>query len=555
MNQSIMNDMERRKFEESFKDAFKDAGVQPSERVWTNIELDLIKAEGEKMKRRIFFYQMLAAASISFAVIITGVGLYALKENRAQIAMTEHNGNTTGNAGKDSPAGIQNGDNKDELASSDGIGNHSPGENGNPADENQDNQNSASRPGSEDLTETGIQPSNERRIANALTDNDRLPKTSSDNAGETSDNASKHGDQSSYDIASGDHSESHEAAGPEMKADSEGLDSRSTSPVLRTQNADQNANEATSSGRTIGAAEMDRSSVAQRNLPRVYEAREPELVFADEKTVEADPVALMFARLNDLEKELAKAGSEKERSASREKLWTSVGFAAGAFNAINSGQAAPQSNTLLTFANNSAVQNQTRASGVAYSMGISMGTQVSERWVVQGGVTYLTEMSDYTSTQAVQESGTFKAASVNQFRSASNLDVNEKFIPTAPYTVNNSNEYLSIPLQAGYILVKKKVQWQLNAGVSTDLFLQNTVDPEGNIAKTTSDAGDDSPFRTVNFSGLIGSEVSYRFSDHYRIGLNPGLRYPLNSIYKDNLGLESSPLTFDIGLRFRYIFK
>jgi hypothetical protein len=99
------------------------------------------------------------------------------------------------------------------------------------------------------------------------------------------------------------------------------------------------------------------------------------------------------------------------------------------------------------------------------------------------------------------------------------------------------------------------MQWQLNAGVSTDLFIQNTIDPKGNIEKTTSGAGDESPFRTVNFSGLIGSEVSYRFGDHYRLGINPGLRYPLNSIYKDNLGLESTPLTFDIGLRFRYIFK
>jgi hypothetical protein len=192
---------------------------------------------------------------------------------------------------------------------------------------------------------------------------------------------------------------------------------------------------------------------------------------------------------------------------------------------------------------------------MTYTLGISMGTQVADRWVIQGGFNYLTEMSDYTSTQAIQQSNTFKAASLNELRSESTLDANQKFVPTAPYTVNNNNEYISVPLQAGYLLIKRKFVWQLNAGLSTDLFLQNTIDPEGNLEKSTSGAGSDSPYRSVNFSGLVGSEVSYRFGDHYRLGLNPGIRYPLNSIYKDNLGVQSTPLTFDVGLRFRYIFR
>ena len=57
-----MKNMEREKFEGSWKNAFEDAEVTPSDKVWANIELDLEKAKGGDLKRRLLFFQMLAAA-------------------------------------------------------------------------------------------------------------------------------------------------------------------------------------------------------------------------------------------------------------------------------------------------------------------------------------------------------------------------------------------------------------------------------------------------------------------------------------------------------------
>jgi hypothetical protein len=207
------------------------------------------------------------------------------------------------------------------------------------------------------------------------------------------------------------------------------------------------------------------------------------------------------------------------------------------------------------------VDQETNGSGYSYSMGVNLGTKISERWVLQGGVNYLTQASEYTANNVVVSSTNsfqqqrFKPATTNELINASANDLSNKIVYSAPYNVNNSMRYLSIPLQAGYLLVNKTFGLQLNAGVATDLFLQNTVTADSDqLDKSSQGGGSDSPYRTVNLSGLFGTEVSYRFGEHYRIALNPGVRYPFNTIYKTELGVQSTPLTFDVGLRFRYIF-
>ena len=188
-----------------------------------------------------------------------------------------------------------------------------------------------------------------------------------------------------------------------------------------------------------------------------------------------------------------------------------------------------------------------------------MGTKLSEKWVLQGGVNYLTQNSSYAATSVIgsPNSGTFLPASTNGLTGLADGEKEyAKVVSTAPYNVNNSLRFLSVPLQAGYLLVDKKVGFQLNAGVSTDLFLRNSKTAEGGSLQDINQGRDDgSPYRAVNFSGLMGVELSYRIAERYRVALNPGLRYPFNSIYREDTGVKSMPLSYDIGLRFRYIFQ
>ncbi|MFN6088973.1 MAG: hypothetical protein ACK47E_09525, partial [Cyclobacteriaceae bacterium] len=81
-----MKNSESRKFEESWEKAFSDAEINPSEKVWDGIDMHLSKMESGSMKRRVVFYQRLAAASILFALLAGGVGVWNWATKQGQLA-------------------------------------------------------------------------------------------------------------------------------------------------------------------------------------------------------------------------------------------------------------------------------------------------------------------------------------------------------------------------------------------------------------------------------------------------------------------------------------
>lgn len=298
---------------------------------------------------------------------------------------------------------------------------------------------------------------------------------------------------------------------------------------------------------------LTRNNFVKPGLASLPEVR---VVLASKQTSSADPVQLMLARLADDEKKISER-ENSENSRSDEKIWTSVGFAAGAFNSSNASVSTTSNAAVRTF-NDDVADKEASASGVAYSVGMNVGTRISRNWVLQGGINYLTQTSQYTAQTAV---GTpdFSAFSPPSISGPKDYDGDgvgdEKVISTSPYNINNSVRYLSVPLQAGYMIVDKLFGVQVNAGVSTDLFLRNVKTAEGENIQDVDQGRGSAPYRPVNFSGLMGAEVSYKFGNRYRIALNPGIRYPFSSVYKNDSGVKSNPLTLDLGLRFRYIFQ
>ena len=497
-----MKNMEREKFEESLKKAFDEAKVNPSDKVWTNIELDLEKAKGGDLKRRLLFYQMLAAASVVFAMAIGGIGYYyGFRTNQSS---------------------------GDRLAL----------------------ENTSSNQNQEQVQTEPITPPNE----------DSDLSNGNDAVANTTEKTRAAQDESS----------------PKK------LQDKKTPTVAPTQNNGKDVISLPFTSNTPGIARPRPSDLStninelrdgsqyglpiafkEREVSPLYSPREIHLTVKD-RNPEVDPVLAMLARLEKREMEVKDPKeSKKEEEAGGENLWTSVGFAAGSFNTMQASTSRPPSASNYTLAMAAPIVDQeAKATGYSYSMGVNVGTRLSDRWVLQGGVNYLTHASEYIANNIVMDDPgnyqqqKFRVASTHELMTADAQDLSSKLVYSAPYSVNNSMRYLSIPMQAGYLLVNKTFGLQLNAGVATDLFLQNTISAKSDqIAKTSQPGGSDSPYRAVNLSGLFGTEVSYRFGERYRVSLNPGLRYPFNTIYKSELGVQSAPLTFDVGLRFRYIFN
>lgn len=247
--------------------------------------------------------------------------------------------------------------------------------------------------------------------------------------------------------------------------------------------------------------------------------------------------------------------SSRDKNKEKENLWASVGVAAGSYNPGGgvSGNQAFQS-SIPTSANSGkgvGYSDPSRA-GTAYSAGFALSKRVFSRWVLQSGVNYVSQNVGYTSNYVSSSPSNQSKAFVAEYADVSSLAVTI----TNPYEINSEINVVSLPLQTGYLIVDRKIGWQMNTGVAADVFVRNTLtDESGNLDRFSQGSGQDSPYRAVSWAGLLGTELSYKVARQYRISVVPSMRYSLNSILKSSASGTSNPLVLDMGFRFRYIFK
>lgn len=249
------------------------------------------------------------------------------------------------------------------------------------------------------------------------------------------------------------------------------------------------------------------------------------------------------------------ADSRKKKSTEKENLWAAVNASTGSFGSTayqDNAQSFLMNSQPSSFNNLVSASSKVKSKGSAYSVGVNIGTRLAERWVLQGGVSYLSQNLGYTSNFAALDANNSRMAIVSGY---TGVKQNISLSPTAPYDINSVNELVSIPVQAGYMFVNRKFGLQLNSGVATDMFIRNTLtDRSGQLNTFSESAGSDSPYNTFSWTAIGGTELSYKIGSQYRISVTPGFRYALTPMLKSSTE-SASPFMWDMGFRFRYILK
>lgn len=460
-----MKNTEKQKFEEAWSKAFQQAEQTPTENVWMGVESNLNYSEKALMKRRVIFYQRLAASTILFALVMAGITTFYLSDFSQPKNLSLQSGG------------------KSELK-----------------------QNINEEP-----TNTSSQLSFET--------NDSIL---------TEDKVIKENIRSSNTLVVKD-------------------GSKSSSQII---------------------TDLSNSLISQEDLPessdrisrniQIYPAHLSDLIASPEVIVKSSLRDVTLVRKLPAMPAVFMASRESNRKVN-ESVWASIGAAAGNYtNSISSfGSATGQSSYLTqngtTVGLNRASSSTSSSKGSAFSFGMNFGKRISRKWLMQGGVSYLTQSIGYTSNFATISSSNQPYAAVADYTSKNFAQSTIQL--SNPYQINSLNEFISVPIQAGYIIVDNKFGLQLNSGLSTDFFIQNTLsDKSGQLSSYSTGSGTDSPFRTVSWAGLMGTELSYKIGSSYRLSLVPGIRYSLNSILKTD-AVQANPLVWDVGFRCRYIFK
>lgn len=425
-------------FEKSFRLAFENAEIAPSPRVWENVTLNLAAGKSGKYKKRLFFFQLVAAASLLFAASIAVFNAINNQKSETLITTTiNENDKIFNNEIKESPdkelqpAIVEK---KDLL------------------------------PGVDDT----------RNIAMLKKEDDTVSKP-----GLTEPDAE--------------------------------------SPVIITESV----------------------------------ASEPELITAYFPEITQRGLFDMSIKKPTYEPQMipywTKAGEDHGVTSN---LWAKAGFVTGSYKAATPfgfgasfADAAPAMADKFESEVNVATTDKP---GFSYGAGIGVGGKIGRRWILETGLNYMySELP--ASTNAVIESGDLIYPVFHETQLSGDL------LNVTNYQVTNSFKFLTIPIKAGYQIIDKKIGWLATGGFSSNILLNSTIQSES--YQKFSLSGNQSPYRPLSWSALIGTEVYINFATYYQLSVVPQYSIGLTDITKPDTNFSIVPNSFNIGISLRYLIR
>jgi hypothetical protein len=474
-----MENSESQHFNSEWKQAFAGAEAQPSNRVWANIDAQLLILENAGMKKRVIFYQRLAAASVGVLFLVSGYAFWGgngLENSLAENKMV--NGQVT---------------EESNLKAS---------ENGNTNAIQENNTETLKVSGTENTLKSSgnIQSTNPVAVAQDLNESTKTSMLT-----------------------------------PTIFAE----------PIVANQNQIATVNPSNQTHRNIPLNDDLNLAFGPRKLNP-----------AMPKSVKPNDLSIAY-RLADARPAII---AKKRRDRVEENTWASLGFAAGNFTnaASNLNLMAADANINTNtppqmFTTTNTTKTEKTKPGSIFSMSLGAGKRVAKRWILQGGLSYLNQSSNSdASTLSVAPANTLRE---DKFGAAYAPENSNSVTYTTESEIKSTFQFISIPMQAGYLLLDRKFGVQVNGGLAPDVFIRSAVSDAATGTESVTTTGSSSAFRALSVSGIGGLEFSYGFSEHYRVSLTPGIRYALTPVYKENMLASAKPFMADIGLKFRYVFN
>lgn len=180
---------------------------------------------------------------------------------------------------------------------------------------------------------------------------------------------------------------------------------------------------------------------------------------------------------------------------------------------------------------------------ITMAYGVNLAYKINSKWNIRTGVNKI-NLSHNTSNIEFGEA--MLSASLNP------QELNSTLLASSDARngyLNQSLEYIEIPLELELSLLDKKVGLNIIGGASTFLLDKNMISHNSPIART--ELGEANNLNDLSFSANIGLGLNYNFSPQFQFDLEPMLKYQINT-YNKSTGLTPYILGIYSGLTFKF---
>jgi hypothetical protein len=494
------------KFGDIWKKQFQDAEITPGTAVWDRIDANLAGNQLSRYKKKLFYYKITAAASILLAILFGSYSLYHITrapDIQQLVQQNQPDENRIASSDVESRSG-----NKGKII---------------PGEESTDN------------AENNLIADNEH-VLNGVIDTDKRNTTDVRSEIASNENVLVSSASQSIKISSGSALQADELIVEKVSVDK----ALSGSLILAIQPPSRYNIPYSKPGRKYYLSKK----INPFDLPYILPV--------EEEVVDTDP----------------------------RRMWAGINFSSGIFDPNISYSGSPgistdvSANTLgsveTIYSTSSDIKDQSSSimsykpeessykSDVSFSYGLDFGYKFSKRFVLLSGVGYQhnygsTTVNTYVEPIASHSKYANHAIVIERANPDSGLNTYNEL--NSEVQLNSTFEFVSIPVNLGYYLIDKKFKWMMTAGLTTDIFIRNSINDSQNLFdKIQYRNGDDSPYNPIYINGKFGTMFNYTFLRNYQINLEPSYRIGLSDLTKEEATFISRPSSFIISAGIAYVF-